>query len=64
MIFFFDWSTDSLVYPGLDGRPTRISVADLQELGWSFNAADARKTLPRADKSLLSAASALPKVPR
>lgn len=55
MIFFFDWSMQSLVYPAPpDGHRVAIHVNALRAIGWTFDEAEARRVLPRYDRSQLT----------
>lgn len=58
MIFAYDWSQQRLVYPHpVTGQPLAISVGELGQIGWTFRDGDARRCLPRADKSLIQSAN-------
>jgi hypothetical protein len=53
--FMFNWADRALVYPHPDtNRACSISVDELRAIGWKFNEADLRKTLPRADASRIA----------
>lgn len=54
VLFAFDWSTTSLIYVGPHGLPVAIHANMLVGLGWKFDEAEARKTLPRFDRSQIA----------